>query len=275
MRPLLFLFVLLASSRAWAGDDQRSAPVGMTARIDQLVLPGPELEVKPLADRRAPIVLRIANVYPHGTAFRYDLVYYGLEGGTFDLKDFLQRKDGSATAALPSMRVTIQATLPPGQILPQPLEHQEGPSLGGYRLVLYVGGVLWGGGLLAILLLKRRKKDDAVGMAERPRSLADRLRPLVEQAMAGNLTQVEQAELERMLLAFWRRRLGLHEQKPAVVFALLRQHAEAGPLLRQLEDWLHRPTQNTDVDVAALLRPYGNLPAEDENWEERSEVIVS
>ena len=33
----------------------------MPARIDQIVLPGTELEVKPLADRKSPIVLRIAT----------------------------------------------------------------------------------------------------------------------------------------------------------------------------------------------------------------------
>ena len=55
--------------------------VGMPARIDQLVLPGTELEVRPIDDRLAPIVVRIVNTYPHGSAFRYDIVYYGLEPG--------------------------------------------------------------------------------------------------------------------------------------------------------------------------------------------------
>src|SRR5438105_39543 len=59
-----------------AADDQREAKVGMTQRIDQIVLPGSELEAKPLGDRQAPVVLRIGSASPHGTAFRYDLVYY-------------------------------------------------------------------------------------------------------------------------------------------------------------------------------------------------------
>jgi hypothetical protein len=41
----------------------------------------------------------------------------------------------------------------------------------------------------------------------------------------------------------------------------LRQHAEAGPLLQSLEDWLHRPEPAADVDIAALLVPYRDMPA--------------
>src|SRR5262245_49219942 len=74
---------------------QTPLTVGMSGRMDQVVLPGSELEVKPLEDRRTPVVLRIANVYPHGTAKRYDFVYYGLEPGSYDLRNFLRRKDGS------------------------------------------------------------------------------------------------------------------------------------------------------------------------------------
>ena len=38
---------------------------------------------------------------------------------------------------------------------------------------------------------------------------------------------------------------------------------QAGPLLSQVEAWLHRPGGEQDVDVAVLLAPYQNLPAED------------
>ena len=46
--------------------------------------------------------------------------------------------------------------------------------------------------------------------------------------------------------------------------ALLREHDEAGPLLRRLEDWLHRPAGTAEpVDVAALLEPYQAIPADE------------
>src|SRR5437867_3237409 len=72
-------------------------------------------------------------------------------------------------------------------------------------------------------------------------TLADRLRPLVEQAAAGTLTRDGQAQLERLLLNHWRQRLELTTDSFADAIRKLRQHNEAGALLRELENWLHRP----------------------------------
>jgi hypothetical protein len=84
----------------------------------------------------------------------------------------------------------------------------------------------------------------------------------VESALAGNLSRAQQAELERTLLAFWRRRLNLDQTKAAEAMAALRSHPEAGALLGQLEAWLHRPGGAGEVDVNALLKPYQNAPPE-------------
>jgi hypothetical protein len=253
-RLLLFAALLLPTSAM--GDDVRSATVGMSGRIDGVVLPGPELEVKPLDDARAPLVLRVVAVYPHGTAHRYDLVWYGLDPGEYDLKDYLRRKDGSSAEGLPSLRVEVTPVLPPGQVQPNPLEPAGSPRLGGYRVLLIVGVVVWVLGLLAILFLGRRGRKRAAAGSDRPLTVADRLRPLVERATRGELPQAERAELERTLLAFWRRRLGLEDARPAEAMAVLRAHPEAGVLLGQLEAWLHRPGPVEGVDVAALLKPY-------------------
>lgn len=231
----------------------------MPARIDQVVLPGAELEVKPLDDRKAPVVLRILATYPHGTAFRYDFSYYGLDPGTFDLKDYLRRKDGSAIGDLPPLKVTIRAVLPPGQVLPNPLAVAGASFFSGYMLLLIVAGVAWTIGLVAILFVGRRAKAKEA-KAARALTLADKLRPLIERGLRGNLTTEECADLERKLLAYWRRRLRLEDRKPADAFAELRRHEEAGPLLQQLEKWLHRPGTADQVDVATLLRSYQSLP---------------
>jgi hypothetical protein len=255
--------VLTAASRCNA-DDQRTTTVGMPARIDQLVLPGPELEVRPLDDRRQPVVLRITEVFPHGSALRYDLVYYGLDPGEFDLKDFLRRKDGTATDDLPSIKVTVQPVLPTGQVLPNKLELRRSPRLGGYRTLAIAAGFVWVVGLLAILLAGRRGRSAAGANGRAPASLAERLRPMVEAAMAGRITEAERAELERMLFAFWRRRLNLDAARPAEAIAALREHADSAPLVRQLEAWLHQPGAAADVDLAKLLEPYRSLPPDQE-----------
>ena len=97
----------------------------------------------------------------------------------------------------------------------------------------------------------------------RPVTLADRLRPLVDAAVAGNLTQGQHAELERLLIGYWRKRLELEKAAPAEFIGVLRNHDEAGPLLRRLEDWLHRPGGAAEpVDVAALLKPYQTIVAD-------------
>ena len=263
---------LAASGTAASAEDRRETTVGMTARIDQLVLPGTELEVIELRDRKLPVVLRIVEVYPHGTAFRYDLVYYALEPGTFDLRDYLLRKDGSSTKDLPPLRVTVRPLLPPGQVQPHPLEISGTPWLGGYLLLLVVMAALWVVGLAAILLVGRRGRASALGQASRPLTLADRLRPLVEQALAGKLTHAQCAELERSLLAYWRRRLHLEDKNPAEAIGVMRRHPEAGPLLEQLEIWLHRPGTSDKVDVTALLRPYSCVEMPATGFEEVGET---
>jgi hypothetical protein len=255
----LAMVALFPAGSLRAGDE-RVSTVGRPARVEQIVLPGSELEVKPLADR-TPIVLRIVHVAPHGTAFRYDLEYYGLEAGTFDLKDYLQRQDRSSAADLPSIPVTIQSVLPPGQIKPNELATRNAPRLGGYRLALFLGGVLWVLVLIAILFVGRQRRTARV-LAVKPLTLADHLRPLVEGALAGQLSPARLAELERTLIIYWEQRLHMHDRRPGDALAELRHHPEAGPLLQQMETWLHRPGSGGSVDVAALLAPYQHVAAD-------------
>ncbi len=235
-----------------------STTVGVSGRIEQVKLPGSELEAKPI-DETSPIVLRIAGSFPHGTDWRYDLVYYGLEPGTYDLTGWLQRKDGSPTEDLPPIEVEVTSVLPPGQIEPNPLESVETPNLGGYETLLTVLAVLWSLGFLTILIV-RRPRSDVVTMTVQPRTLADRLRPLVERAIAGDLPEGRTAELERALIAYWRKRLGIETMPASEAIARLHAHEEAGALLRALERWLHRPGGDPDVDVARLLAPYQDVP---------------
>jgi hypothetical protein len=260
------LLIGLSPGRA----DEPAAPravasVGMQARLSSVVLPGPELEVKPLEDRRAPLVLRIVGFYPHGTEMRYDFVFYGLEPGSYDLGTYVRRKDGSALGALPPIPVRVDAVLPPGQIEPHALGLLPAPWMGGYRLVLALAGSLWCAGFVAILLWGRGKRGRAEEASAQPLTLADRLAPLVNAAMEGTLSPGQHAELERLLIGYWRRRLQLDHASPAQAMRAMKEHPEAGPLLRRLEDWLHRPGPRTGaVDVAALLAPYRSLEAEPE-----------
>ena len=131
-------------------------------------------------------------------------------------------------------------------------------------MTMAAAATIWLLGLVAIVYWIRAehaKKSGDVADSQ-PRSLADRLRPIVQDAIAGNTNESQLAELERMLLAFWRKRLKLDDMNAADAIAALREHQDAGALLEQLEIWLHRPGSADEVDVAALLEPYQDLPAD-------------
>ena len=260
--------VVLSASWALATDERpesspRRSSVGMPARIDQIVLPGSQLEAKPVDSREVPVVLRVVATYPHGTAFRYDLEYYGLEPGTYDLGDYLQRKDQTPLDGLPKLPVEIVSLLPAGQILPANPAAHPAPRLGGYRLWLTLAMLAWLAGLVTILFARRRARLAAEQSAAKPQSLAERLQPLVAAAVEGRLTNEQTAEIERLLISYWRRRLNLDELDPRVAVAALRDHPQAGELLRAVEAWLHKPEGAGEVNVAALLAPYRDLPADE------------
>jgi hypothetical protein len=260
IRTVAVLALLVGALTAHA---QPQTTVGITGRLEAVVLPGSELAAKPDPDRKAAVVVRVAAVYPHGSDFRYDLEYFALTPGTHDLRQYLVRKDGTPVGELPPLQVKVTETLPPGQIKPNALEIAPGPRVGGYKWLVAGAIALWSIGLIALVasfFLPRRKK--AAADADTPVSLADKLRPLVEGAVAGKLSQAELAGLERGLLAYWRKRLKLEDADPGEAAEKLRSHPEAGPLLAKLEAWLHRPGEREPVDVPALLAPYRDLPPE-------------
>ncbi len=262
MRRLILLVALAAGCTAALAENLTAPTVGMTGKLAQLVLPGSELEPIPLDDDTRPIILRITGVFAHGSDNRYDFEFYGLDPGKYDLRDYLRRKDGTSMDGVPEIPVEILAVREPRQIKPNSLEPDRLPWVGGYFWALVGGGVLWFAVLLMLIFVGRGKKAKAEALAEREPTLAERLRPIVAKAAEGDLSKDEQARLERLLLAVWREKLELKDVPAAEALPQLRNHEEAGVLLRTLEEWLHRPGgASEDVDIDSLLEPYRNLPA--------------
>ncbi len=258
---VVFTASLLIASSA-TGAEKYQSSVGMPLRIEQIVLPGSELVTKPLDETNHPIVLRVTGSFPHGSKYRYDLEFHGLEPGKFNLCDYLQRKDGSPTGELPPLTVEITSTLPPGPIKPTALKSVSASNAVSYRTWGIVFVVVWLIGLPLILFLGRKSRTERHS-SSRSLTAADRLRPLVEEAMNGNLSDARLAQLERELVALWRKRLKLDEMKASDAIIVLRKHEQAGALLCQLEAWLHRPGGEQSVDVAEMLKPYQDLPADE------------
>jgi len=233
--------------------------VGLEGRVE-VVLSGTQLEARAV-EHKAKLVLRIAETSPRDGAFWYDLRYIGMVPGGYDLRGYLMRTDGSDTNNLPAIPVTVAPLLPEmhdGKLVESPGSALR--RLGGYKALMIGAGVLWA--VVFIPLLWRRRKT-SVQAAPPPRepTLAERMRPLVEQAAQGTLSHDGQAQLERMLLNHWRQKLGLESLGMAEAVSKLREHPQAGELLRALECWLHRPPGGAAVDVNAVLEPYKIQPA--------------
>jgi hypothetical protein len=230
-------------------------PVGIEGRL-QILLEVPGLSPRPI-DPKRPLVARVADSRPHGSLTEYDLRYVGFEPGTNDLRDYLTGADGAPISNLPPMLVVITSSLPARHdgmlIAPRPTTWER---LGGYRTLLIAIAALWF--LTSIPLFLIRRRPVAVSTpAEPPRlTLADRLRPLMERAAAGSIDAAEKAELERLVLAHWRERLGLEPLSMADAIRRVKEDPEGGAILRALEDWLHRPPGRATANLEVLLAPY-------------------
>lgn len=246
----LFLAPLIA-------DDQilESIPIGIKIQINDQIIPGPELEAKPLTNESA-VVLRIKAVYPHGNAFRYDYEYYGLAPGSYDLGDYFQGKNNIALSDQPKIPIFFTSSLPKERIKPNPPAEGQLPHFIKYKNILIVGTIFWLSGLLFLIFGGRKKLNLIKSSARKSPSPAEILRPLVEAAKQGNLGKSDQAKLERTLILFWSHRLDLKDETSKVILSKIKSHPEAKPLFKKLESWFHKPEPEEPSDLDALLEPY-------------------
>ena len=135
--------------------------VGMRIRLEEIPIAGTALRAKPVADPgSARAIVRVLNVFPHGTSFRYNLEVMPFEAGTLDLREHLEREDGSGLDDLPAMTIEVGALLPGGVVEPNDLEIPTPGKVGGYKATAIALGVLWCLGLLALLFGGRRRRAD-------------------------------------------------------------------------------------------------------------------
>ena len=251
--------VSMAQENPLENNESGSPSVGVPGLIEQIVLPGSLLTHEKVNPSEADLVVRVIRSFPHGDSFRYDISYYGMESGEYDLSHYLIREDGSTTDDLPAIPVNVKSIIKSGQIKPNDLDIGMFGRVGGYFRMVVLGAFIWVAVLLAMIFLAREKKEAAVEQISKKLSLADRLRPSIEAAISGNLPGEKHAELERMLFAFWQKRLKLTETEPSAAINQIRNNEESGPLIKQVEQWLHSPAQDSNVDIAELLKPYQNI----------------
>ncbi|MBI1323462.1 hypothetical protein GC170_09785 [bacterium] len=241
-------------------------PVGMVGKVSQIVIPGGELEAVPNSDPLAKIIVRVAESYRHGDAYRYDLEFTGFEPGRYDLAKSLRLKiPDTSPVTLPPVEVEIVSVLEPGKIEPSRPARPEIDSWWTYwtKLNIFVG--LWIAGLAGLFHWSNRVKKVETVSTEviTPVSLSQRLKPLVTAACEGSIAPHQRAELESLLIAYWTSRSdACDEVSPGRILSKLKQHPDAGPLLKKLEQWLHMPPgqgQASEREIAQLLKPYESL----------------
>jgi hypothetical protein len=258
----LVVSVLLFASASLiaATNSTPTRAIGIEGRVT-LDLPRGDYRPRPLDDRTE-LILRIESVTPApNQQHRYDFHYMGLEPGSYSLANYLIRPDGSRPDELSNTLVQVKALLPEnhdGKLTSYTPERF--PFIGGYRVFLGLVALLWAGGIAGFVISYRKKRVITAPPAVVPEpSFAERIRPLVEAAANGTLTPEGKAQLERLMMGFWREKLNLPaEQRMAEALERLKAHAQAGELLRALERWLHQRASAPAEEVRALLAPYRN-----------------
>lgn len=228
---------------------------------------GRPLEAKPLDDD-APIILRIGEVTPvdpekpTGPQI-YELRYIGTRAGQHDLRDYLTATAGGPLEGVEPMPVTVTELLPPdhkGDLVP--LAAPKSPSFWSYRTLCLAAIALWLFPLVSYVsnrLRRRQKISSAVTMPAE--SLEAQLQAMATTAAERELTPTEQAQLERLLLRYWRECLELRKLPPEQLLGELSRNVRTSELLRQLEGWLYRRPGTAEIDVESLLAPYRHLEA--------------
>lgn len=253
-----FFVILLTSAHALP----TPRVIGIEGSV-KVTLARSDYQPKPMDDRTA-LILRLETVTPAANeTYIYDFHYIGFEPGSYRLADYLIHPDGTLATEIGDTQVEVHSILPVdhGGVLNSQVSRPF-PWIGGYRMILGSLATLWLLGLLLFAWMYRRKKPiEEIDHTPPVASYAERMRPFVEAAAAGNLSPSGQAQLERLMTGYWREKLALPEQqRMADSLVVLMKDREAGPLLRALEHWLHRPGGASAVEVNTLLKPYHHSP---------------
>lgn len=229
---------------------------------------GPRLIARPV-DRFAGVNVRIAEIVEDGSAKLYDLRFIAQRAGRFDLRDALERVDGGPMSALPAAPVAVGAKLDPehdGELIA--MQDVNAKPRVGYRATMIAVGSVW---LLVPIVylgwrIAHRKRRVAITPPPPPPTLADQLAPLVEAARLGTLDITGRAALERLVLAYWRKRLHLEQLGTRAALDAVKADPKAGALLNAVERWLHAPPSresdaNSSGEAMRLLADYRDASA--------------
>lgn len=261
MNMMVFMMCLLFVPSP-ANGESVEATRGITGSV-VLNADGPRIRPRSDLDLDSPLLVRVVDAQEGDEETSYQLEFIGVTEGVFDLRDVLENPDGSRPDHLPPIMVEIISNLEENAATDVFVSQNPGATLsGGYRVFLVVLGIGWLGVPLLVVarrLLARPVIDESPVVPDI--TLADQLRPLVTVASERGLSVAERGRLELLLYGHWQEQSDLQGLPRSTAVARLRNDEHAGPLLRAIEGWLHRPgtTENfgaTPEDIDRLLEPY-------------------
>lgn len=235
------------------------APRGSSGSLEITYEAAP-LRAKATSDLSAPVLVRVSTLAPG----RHRIEYMGLVSGTYDLSAYVEQADGRAAAFATPLTVEVFTQLPPGH--GSDVFGLSAPSFGlrgGYREILIGLAALWTlvPAVAIGVRLARRRPASAAAPAARGPSLAERLREIVAEARARELSLDERARLELLLLQALRAHAGRPGDSPsslAAAIASMREDPEHGAAVRAVERWLHARNPG---EARAALDAIDALPA--------------
>lgn len=193
----------------------------------------------------SPVTVRVVS-QPEGGDQKIEFI--GTVAGQFDLRDFVERRDGGPIDDLVPIPITIVSTLPPGH----------GSDLYGgeqswltwrahYRELLWIVGLAWVSAPVIVIgrrLTRRRAQEIAPAPPPAP-TLEDELLAAID--AAGESPNPEQhGRLELLILRYLSARLGrpmVPEVDAAATLRTLRESPDSRPLVEAVERWLHARAQ--------------------------------
>ena len=236
--------------------DSLNVPLGVE-QAAIVTYSGPPVVVTPYKWGVA-VNVRIAKVIEQPGARIYDVRYIVNRAGTFDLKDYLAAENGGRLDGLPSFKFHGDPKL--SKHLDTRIQETEEISVdvGGHYYATLAGlAVFWIVWLLLLIFYGRPKVPPPAAAAPPEPTLAEMLRAFLAQLEAGTLDAAAKAKMEMVLLRRWREELALVDVPMSAALDAISRSDKTGNELRQLEDWLHRPTSVVKrEEIAAVITPY-------------------
>lgn len=220
---------------------------------------------------QSPFFLRIIeNKIVNGKTV-YVLAYTLLEPEIdIDLSKALVSKTGQPVKELPPLVVSAKTLLSKdynGALKDYSLKDVD--SFKGYTARMVAATLLWFiAGVIAIYLIKPKKEEVVQEVKEKSPTVAELLAPLVNKAASNSLTTAEKSRLMTILMRYWQIKLDLKGMAADECIRSLREHEQAGVLLKALDGWLFNPKGINNAELKNVLEPYSGVLASDLSLED-------